>query len=321
MSYTRRLTDSAHDLQCGAEVLGTGGLVAFPTETVYGLGCDACNRAAVSRIFSVKKRPSSNPLIVHVHDLPAAMEIGVFSPSSERLAERFWPGPLTLLTERRNGCNLSPAVTARSPMVALRVPSHRLARELLSRFGEPVVAPSANLSGRISPTKAAHVLEDLDGQIDAVIDGGDCDHGLESTIVHDTGDGMAILRHGVITPEMINAVIGGLKPVHGTGQHPAAPGQSEHHYAPQTSLRFNVASDDQSRQNELRLGFGSEDNADLNLSESGDLEEAARNLYSMLRQLDQKAQVAGCQSIAVASIPSLGIGIAINDRLRRAVHN
>ena len=321
MTHTRRLTDSAHDLQCGAEFLSTGRLVAFPTETVYGLGCDASNSDAVSRIFSVKKRPSSNPLIVHVHDLPAAMDIGVFSPSSVQLAKRFWPGPLTLLTGRRNGCNLSPAVTATSSMVALRVPSHPLARELLCRFGEPVVAPSANLSGRISPTKATHVLEDLDGQIDAVIDGGDCDHGLESTIIHDTGDGMVILRHGVITPEMINAVIGGLKPVHGSDQHPDAPGQSEHHYAPQTSLRFNVTIDNQPRQNELRLGFGSEDNADLNLSESGDLEEAARNLYSMLRQLDQQAQATGCQSIAVACIPPLGIGIAINDRLRRAAHN
>src|SRR6056297_2987972 len=306
---TKMLTAEDAGYDTAARLLQDGGLVAFPTETVYGLGGDARNDRAVARIFEAKGRPRFNPLIVHVPDIETAKIYVEWSDSADRLASAFWPGPLTLVLPLKSNSGLSPLVTADLPTLAIRVPAHPVARQLLRTFGGPVAAPSANPSGRISPTLAAHVLAGLDGRIEAVLDGGACDVGVESTILG-LADGPVLLRPGGIAAEEIEAVIGAPVAHHAEGSAISAPGQLASHYAPGASVRLNA----ETRQDgELLLGFGPVA-CDLNLSPTGDLREAAANLFGHLHALDAQ----GAKAIAVSPIPDTGLGQAINDRLRRA---
>ncbi|WP_212524957.1 L-threonylcarbamoyladenylate synthase [Actibacterium sp. MT2.3-13A] len=312
MSHTETLTPDARGVARAAELLAQGGLVAFPTETVYGLGADARNDAAVARIFEAKGRPRFNPLIVHLPDLDAARAIADFPPEAERLADAFWPGPLTLVLPLRAGAGISPLATAGLDTVAIRVPENPLARDLLRAFGGPVVGPSANPSGKVSPTEAGHVLEGLGGRIAAVLDGGRCPVGVESTIVGFDG-APTLLRPGGLPAEAIEACLGAPLAAH-QGMTLNAPGQLSSHYAPGAGVRLEVTAPEA---DELWLGFGPGcAGAALNLSENGDLVEAAANLFHHLRALDAMA-VEG-QTIAVAPVPDHGLGRAINDRLRRA---
>jgi L-threonylcarbamoyladenylate synthase len=301
---TKHLTSDALGLAIAADLLAQGKLVAFPTETVYGLGADATNDGAVARVFAAKGRPSFNPLIVHVADLGAARDIAEFDETAITLAEAFWPGPLTLVLPLRRGHAIAPLVTTGLQTVALRVPAHPLACALLAAFGGPVAAPSANPSGRISPTTAAHVAAGLDGKIDAIVDGGPCRVGLESTILG--GTPLALLRPGGLATEEIEKRVGRLA---AAGAGITAPGQLASHYAPDGPMRLNANS---AHPGEVLLGFGPMQ-SDLNLSMVGDLIEAATNLFGHLHRLNATGQ-----SIAVAPIPNNGLGHAINDRLRRA---
>jgi len=298
-----------------ADCLSRGGLVAFPTETVYGLGADATNGQAVARLYEAKGRPAFNPLIAHVPDVKSARTLAVFNADAEALAAAFWPGPLTLVLPRRADCPVSDLATAGLDTIAIRVPDHALAREILSVFGKPVVAPSANVSGHVSPTDAAHVLEDLGGKIDLIVDGGAAPVGIESTIVACL-DAPKILRPGGLAREHIAATLGRdiAQPADTTAEAPLAPGMLESHYAPRAMLRLNAT---RVAPGEVPLAFGTPlpgATATLNLSEQRDLAEAAANLFGHLRRLDAMLST----SIAVMPIPSEGLGEAINDRLRRA---
>lgn len=292
-----------------AKILRGGGLVAFPTETVYGLGADARDGRAVARIFQAKARPAFNPLIVHVASLKMAQQIATFDDTAQRLAAAFWPGPLTLVLPLRPEAGLSPLVTAGLPSIGLRLPQHPVAAQLLAAFNGPIAAPSANLSGKISPTTAAHVAGGLSGRIDAILDAGPCDVGLESTIIG-FDPVPTLLRSGGLPIEAIEACLGAPLATHTPTKTPNAPGQLSSHYAPTAPLRLNAKT---KRAGELKLGFGPDDQADLNLSPSSDLVEAAANLFHHLHQLDSQNA-----PIAVAPIPHKGLGIAINDRLTRA---
>ena len=299
-----------------AALLRGGQTVAFPTETVYGLGADATNERAVASVFEAKGRPRFNPLIVHVAGPGAAMTLGVFSGPAELLADRFWPGPLTLVVPRAGTCPVCLLACAGLDTVAIRVPAHPVARTLLEQAGIPVVAPSANPSGRISPTTAGHVTDGLGGRVAAIIDGGPCEIGLESTIVGLDGDTPLLLRSGGIPREAIEEAIG--RPLAYPDRDPAAPtapGQLTSHYAPEAAVRLNATEISGS---EVLLAFGPDapgyDGRGLNLSPSGDLVEAAANLFAYLCELD----AAGPDCIAVGPIPETGLGEAINDRLRRA---
>ena len=290
-----------------AGILRAGGLVAFPTETVYGLGADAASDAAVTRIFEAKGRPRVNPLIAHVGGIAEARELVEWPDSADALARAFWPGPLTLVLPLLADSGISSLATAGLPTLAVRAPAHPLARRILEAFGGPVAAPSANRSGRISPTAAAHVVAELGDRIDAVIDGGSCDVGLESTIVRLDG-APALLRPGGIPEAEVAAALG--RPLaRGGGGRIDSPGQMASHYAPEAALRLNARD---RKPGEALLGFGPME-CDLNLSAAGDLREAAANLFTHLRALD-----AANSAIAVAPIPDSGIGAAVNDRLRRA---
>jgi L-threonylcarbamoyladenylate synthase len=294
-------------------------LVAFPTETVYGLGADATSGEAVARLYAAKGRPSFNPLISHVADVSAARRLGVFNRVAQRLAAAFWSGPLTLVVPRVPGCPVADLATAGLDTIALRVPSHPVARELLKAFGGPVVAPSANRSGHVSTTTAAHVAADLSGRIDLILDGGATALGLESTIVACLGDTPALLRPGGLAREEIEAELGmPLAMPQAEANAPTSPGQLASHYAPRARLRLDI---DAVKPGEALLAFGRRRPADaeravasLNLSLAGNLIEAAANLFSHLRALDQS----GARTIAVMPIPHEGLGEAINDRLRRA---
>lgn len=308
-----------HETLAGAsDFLRGGGLVAFPTETVYGLGADARNDDAVARIFAAKERPSFNPLIVHVADLAAAETLGAFNDFARKLAAEFWPGPLSLVLPRHPDSGLSLLVSAGLDTVALRAPAHPLAQELLTRFGGPIAAPSANRAGEVSPTTAAHVRDSLGDAPDLILDGGACSVGLESTVVDLCGARPAILRHGAITREQLEASLGTLDDasVPETGAAPRSPGQIAKHYAPRIPIRIDVADP---RPDEAFAAFGTpgahKTAALINLSPSGDMIEAAARLFATLRELD-RPEYAG---IAVAPVPDTGIGRAINDRLRRAV--
>lgn len=319
---TRVLDAGPQATQAAARCLGAGGLVAFPTETVYGLGADATDGEAVARLYAAKGRPSFNPLIAHVTDLAAARHLAAFNAAAERLAAEFWPGPLTLVLPRRPGCPISDLATAGLDTLALRVPDHPVAQDILRAFGRPVVAPSANRSGHISPTDAQHALADLGGRIDLVVDGGPTRVGMESTIVACLPDPV-ILRPGGIAREAIERVLGRSLPAWTaaeteTGDAPLAPGMLASHYAPHAALRLNA---DGLREGEALLAFGPVLPADANrarlvrnLSPRGDLVEAAANLFAYLRELD----ACGARSIAAMPIPSEGLGEAINDRLARA---
>ena len=296
-------------LDRAAAILSAGGLVSFPTETVYGLGADARKDVAVAGIYEAKGRPSFNPLIVHVANADAARGYVSFNDTADRLAAAFWPGALTLVLPLREGAGVSKLVTAGLDSLAVRVPDHPVAAGLLTAFDGPVAAPSANPSGRVSPTTAAHVQAGLDGRIDAVVDGGACGVGVESTIVS-CGDTPALLRAGGIPVEAIEACLGQSLARPDDPDTPVSPGQLASHYAPQGRVRLNA---DAAQDGEVLLGFGAVDAA-LNLSPSGDLVEAAANLFACLHQLDAM----GANAIAVSPIPDHGLGRAINDRLQRA---
>jgi L-threonylcarbamoyladenylate synthase len=306
--------------------LSAGGLVAFPTETVYGLGADAANDRAVAKLYAAKERPSFNPLIAHAADLAAARRLAEFSAEALKLAEAFWPGPLTLVLPKLRGCPVGQLATAGLDTVAVRVPSHPVARDILAAFGKPVVAPSANRSGRVSPTSAKHVESDLAGRIDLIVDGGASPLGLESTILACCGR-TVLLRPGAIPRETIERFLGHDIAVASPGKggggtdgggRPVAPGMLISHYAPQAHLRMNATS---VSPGEALLAFGAALPHDagharmtLNLSARGELVEAAANLFNYLREID----AAGVGSIAVMPIPGEGLGEAINDRLRHA---
>jgi L-threonylcarbamoyladenylate synthase len=305
-----------------ARSLRNGGLVAFPTETVYGLGADATNPAAIARLYEAKGRPAFNPLIAHVGELAAAQRIARFDAQAAQLANAFWPGPLTLVLPKAPGCAVADLATAGLDTIAVRVPAHRTAREILRAFGGPVVAPSANLSGHVSPTTAAHVQSDLAGRIDLIIDGGAVEVGVESTIVG-CFDFPMLLRPGGVPRGEIERVLGRtlLQPPDdpdGNSDQPLAPGMLASHYAPRTRVRLNAERLDAG---EALLAFGPhaisgiEAASDvMNLSPRGDLAEAAANLFGYLRALDAR----GARAIAVMPVPHHGLGEAINDRLRRA---
>ncbi len=310
---TETLAPDPDGLARAAAILRSGGLVAFPTETVYGLGADARDDRAVARIFEAKGRPRFNPLIVHLPDLAAARGFAEVSGDAERLASAFWPGPLTLVLPLLPGAGLSPLVSAGQSSVAIRVPAHRVAQALLRAFGGPVAAPSANPSGRVSPTRAGHVLDGLAGRIEAVVDGGPCAVGVESTIVGLTG-APVLLRPGGLPLEALEACLGQPLGVATPGGAPIAPGMLASHYAPGAAVRLNVTAPEA---DEFWLGFGpASAGAAMTLSASGDLVEAAASLFHALREADRR--VAAGQRIAVAPIPDHGLGRAINDRLRRA---
>jgi L-threonylcarbamoyladenylate synthase len=315
---TRLMVANLAASAAAAQVLADGGLVAFPTETVYGLGADAGNGAAVARLYEAKGRPAFNPLIAHVPDIAAARQLAHFDAAAERLAEMFWPGPLTLVLPKVRGCPVAELATAGLDTIAVRVPAHTVARELLATFGRPVVAPSANRSGRLSPTTAQHVLADVGGRIDLIIDGGATSVGLESTIVACLGEPV-MLRPGGLSRSDIEHALGRqlAERAEQDPMAPMAPGQLVSHYAPHARLRLDaqrVAS------GEALLAFGAPlaaaDRAAhmLNLSPRGDLIEAAANLFAHLRALD----AANPSMIAVMPIPLTGLGEAINDRLKRA---
>jgi len=306
---TQRL-DPQTGLARAAEILRAGGLVSFPTETVYGLGADATNDVAVARIFEAKGRPRFNPLIVHLPDLDAVSRYAFLDGEALRLARAFWPGPLTLVLPLKPDAGISPLVSAGLDTVAIRVPDHPLARALLRETGRPVAAPSANPSGRVSPTSADHVLDGLGGRIEAVLDGGPCAVGVESTIVG-FGPAPTLLRPGGLPAEAIEAAIGGPLAQHQPGDGINAPGQLRSHYAPRATMRLGVTTP---APGERLLGFGTVEAAEINLSPAGDLVEAAANLFGALHALD----AGGDAPIAVSPIPEHGLGRAINDRLRRA---
>lgn len=314
MIQTATLAPDAIGLAAAAAILRAGGLVAFPTETVYGLGGDARDDMAVARIFDAKGRPRFNPLIVHVSGLAQAEEIAIFTPAARDLAQQFWPGPLTLVLPLRECAGLSHLVTADLPTVALRVPAHPVARALIAAFGGPIAAPSANPSGRISPTTAAHVLDGLGSKIAGALDGGPCAVGVESTILS-LLDAPQILRQGGLTQEKIETALGA--PIfagNNTSARPVAPGQLASHYAPNARLRLNATAGEYG---EVMIGFGAI-GGEITLSPSGDVVQAAANLFSILRAADALAFQRGASRIAVAPIPNIGLGRAINDRLSRA---
>lgn len=304
------------DIEEAAALIRAGMLVAFPTETVYGLGADATNGEAVARIFAAKGRPHFNPLIVHVASIADAEALASLPPLARRLADRFWPGPLTLVLPRRADCGLSDLVTAGLDTVALRMPANEIARALIAATGRPIAAPSANRSGHVSPTRAAHVAADLGEKVAMILDGGETRHGLESTVVRIHGDAIELLRPGAITAEALREATGAeITRTSEAGSAPVSPGQLASHYAPRARVRLDVM---EPRPGEALLAFGPDlpahDGPTINLSPGADLVEAAARLFSALRELD----AAGVTSIAVMPIPHEGLGEAINDRLRRA---
>ena len=298
---------SPQNLEQFAALLRAGEVVAFPTETVYGLGADATNSDAVLKIYETKGRPRFNPLIVHVADLAMARRYVEFPPLAERLAT-LWPGPLTLVLPKRSAAGLSDLVTAGLDTVGIRIPDHPLALALIRAAGRPLAAPSANPSGKLSPTTAAQVRRAFHDRV-PVLDGGACRSGVESTILAVSGDTITQLRAGALPRDRIEALLGHPIPTAEEGGLIAAPGMLASHYAPNARLRLNATSPEPG---EAYLAFGPGDGT-MNLSPAGDLREAARNLFAMLHELDARAD-----RIAVAPIPHHGLGEAINDRLKRA---
>ena len=296
----------ADGIAAAVATLAAGWIVALPTETVYGLAADATDADAVAKIFTAKGRPGFNPLIVHVADLDAAGALVDINATARALAARFWPGPLTLVLPARTGNGIAPAVAAGLPTLAIRIPAHPVMQAVLRGVGRPLAAPSANASGSISPTTAAHVAASLGDRAPVIVDGGPTPGGLESTIVAVAGDRVTLLRPGGIAAAAL-----GVNAAAGAGI--TAPGQLASHYAPRQPVRLNATD---RRDGEFLIGFGTVD-GDLTLSANGDLIAAAAALFATLHT----AQASGAGVIAVASIPEEGVGIAINDRLRRAAAN
>ena len=317
---TRIAQASAGAISEAAALLGAGELVAFPTETVYGVGADATNDRAVAKLYAAKERPSFNPLIAHVADLASARRLARFDAEALKLAEVFWPGPLTLVLSKLHDCSVGQLATAGLDTVAVRVPDHPVARDILAAFGKPVVAPSANRSGRVSPTLAQHVHADLAGRVALIIDGGPSPLGVESTILARLGR-LVLLRPGAIPRATVEGILGhdvGSATIAPDGGRPIAPGMLASHYAPRAALRMNAVT---VAPGEALLAFGATLPQDavnarkiLNLSDRGELVEAAANLFNYLRVLDGS----GVNSIAVMPVPNAHLGEAINDRLRHA---
>ncbi len=307
------ISPSGEALLRAGTILSEGGLVAFPTETVYGLGANACNDQAVAAIFEAKNRPQFNPLIVHVADVAAAEALVVMDERAHRLAAAFWPGPLTLVLPRVPDCPLSYLVSAGLSTVAVRIPAHPVALDVLRAAAVPVAAPSANPSGAVSPTTARHVAEGLAGRVSMILDGGSCRVGLESTVLDISGPQAVLLRPGGVTRADLEPYVGAViaPPKGEEGDVFRSPGMLLSHYAPSLPVRLNAV---RAEADEAFLGFGPADQAHLNLSPQGSLLEAAANLFAMLRTLDKPE----FRRIAVMSIPETGLGEAINDRLRRA---
>ncbi len=303
MSETRILPAEPDGIAEAARLIGAGQPVALPTETVYGLAADATNGEAVARIYAAKGRPSFNPLIVHVLDVDAAARIATFDDRALALAVRYWPGPLTMVLPLRSDGPVSALVTAGLSTIALRVSAHPVMRAVLAATGLPLAAPSANASGAISPTRAAHVLASLDGRIPLILDGGPTAHGLESTIVAVDDRGLRLLRHGPIPAEALGAAALSSGPIE-------APGQLASHYAPSKPLRLDAT---EAGPDEWLIGFGPVA-GNVSLSPNGDLVEAAARLFDLLHDADRRSP----RRIAVAPIPDSGLGAAINDRLTRA---
>ncbi len=303
---------SESEITTAAQLLREGRLVAFPTETVYGLGADATNDEAVARVYQAKGRPSFNPLITHVPDAESAFALGEFSQEAQALARAFWPGPLSIVVPRKPGCPISLLASAGLDSLAIRVPAHPVALDLLKATGRPVVAPSANPSGKISPTTAEHVRRHLKDKPAAILDGGRCKVGVESSVVSFLEGVPKLLRHGGIPRPEIERVLGHAIAAESHSARPHAPGQLLSHYAPHAELRLNA---DAPREGEAYLGFGKlHAHGPYTLSAKGDLVEAAASLFRMLHEID----ATGVARIAVAPIPHHGLGEAINDRLLRA---
>lgn len=303
--------ESSTEINLAAEALKKGELVAFPTETVYGLGADATNDAAVARLFAAKGRPRFNPLIAHVANAAAAFALGVFNDDAKKLAVAFWPGPLTIVVPRAENCPVSLLASAGLSSIALRVPQHPLALALLSAVARPIVAPSANPSGRVSPTTAEHVRDAMGGKVSIILDGGPCTVGVESTVVSFMQGQATLLRPGGLPRAAIEKVLGHALKTEADSAQPHGPGQLESHYAPKAHLRLDATAP---LNGETYLGFGSHRSGPHTLSARGDVVEAAANLFRMLHELDGL----GARHIAIAPIPHEGLGEAINDRLRRA---
>ncbi len=301
-----------NDIEAAAQALREGRLVAFPTETVYGLGADATNDEAVARVYAAKGRPSFNPLIVHVPDAETAFALGRFSPEAKALARALWPGPLSVVVPRAADCPVSLLASSGLDSIAIRVPSHPMALDFLRAAGRPVVAPSANPSGKISPTTAEHVRRHLKDRVAVVLDGGRCRVGVESTVVSFLEGGPKLLRHGGVTRAEIEKILGHPVAVESHAARPHAPGQLLSHYAPHADLRLNAEAP---REGEAYLGFGPlHAHGPWTLSARGDLVEAAASLFRLLHEID----ATGVARIAVAPVPHHGLGEAINDRLMRA---
>jgi L-threonylcarbamoyladenylate synthase len=315
---TQLLQGDAAGIAYSATLLLGGALVSFCTETVYGLGADATNDRAVAAIFAAKERPRFNPLICHYPDADAALADVVMHSQARRLAAAFWPGPLTLVLPRRRDCTVSVLACSDLDTLAVRVPAHSVALALLRQTGRPIAAPSANRSGKVSPTTARHVLEELAGRVSAVLDGGQCSVGLESTVIELCGPSPVLLRPGGVAKEAIEAIVG---PVHSADSvlgTPRSPGMLASHYAPSLPLRLNA---EDVKGDEALLAFGPPwpgAGANFRLSDAGDTAEAAARLFAGLRQLDADATALGLTRIAVMPIPHSGLGRAINDRLARA---
>ena len=306
---TKNLGTNLEDIDAAVSILRLGGLVAMPTETVYGLAADATNENAVLKIFKAKGRPAYNPLIIHVKNTRMAEEYTQWNDVAQTLAEKFWPGPLTIVLPSRINSKIAKTARASLPSIAVRMPNHPVALNILDQLDRPLAAPSANISGKISSTSADHVLKNLNKKIDAIIDGGSSSVGVESTIVTFQPQ-PTILRAGAITPKAISNEIGS-KIHHYDKKGPIiAPGQLKSHYAPNAKLRLNAID---WKQGEKKLGFGNV-KCDLNLSKDKSLTEAAQNLFNFLHLLDSSDPI----TISVSPIPNEGIGLAINDRLRRA---
>lgn len=301
------------NIQKAAEIIRNGGLVAFPTETVYGLGANVYDSKAVAGIYAAKGRPAFNPLISHIADIDFLQEYVETDSRALELAKHFWPGPFTMVLKRKEHNTSIDLACAGLPTTTVRMPNHPIALELIRKSGVPIVAPSANRSQTISPTTAEHVFESLGNKVDMILDGGKCAVGVESTIVDVTGKNVVLLRAGGIALEDIEDFLGEKVLVsHGEPDRPTSPGQMLKHYAPSHRFQINVTNPEEGV---FYIGFGWQEHADLNLSPKGDLHEAAANLFAYMRLADE---LAGDKGIAMAPIPQEGLGLAINDRIRRA---
>ncbi len=313
---TRKLAPEAEGLEQAAQIILAGGLVSFPTETVYGLGADALNSSAVQKVFAVKGRPSNNPLIIHAHSYSMITKLVHVCPEAKRLAKRYWPGSLTLILPKIHSAPIPSNVSAGTDHLAVRIPSYAPTLELIERCGRPLVGPSANRSGKVTATTPQHVLDDFDGTIDAVLDGGQCEKGLESTIVAFEEGQFRLLRPGAITTESIYLETGVKIDFESSTTQILSPGTLSRHYSTDSPIRLDVNS---VQPGEAFIGFGNTpEPSDFNLSATGNLEEAAMNLFTILREADQWVKDRNLDRIAVAPIPSIGLGITINDRLNRA---